>query len=106
MSLEQVEKVRAPLDMEKVTPSLDEPSLYKVVMHNDDFTPMEFVIAALEVFFHFERTIATKVMFEVHKTGNAICGIYSRDIAETKAEKVVEYAKKHDYPLLCSVEVT
>lgn len=106
MSLDQMEKLKAPMETEKVTPRMSEPSLYKVVMHNDDFTPMEFVIAALEVFFSFERSIATKVMFEVHKTGKAICGVYSRDIAETKAEKVVDYARKHDYPLLCSIEAT
>jgi ATP-dependent Clp protease adaptor protein ClpS len=75
-------------------------------MHNDDFTPMEFVIAALEVFFHMERSIATRIMYEVHKTGKAICGIYSRDIAETKVDKVIEHARRHEYPLLCSIEVT
>lgn len=83
-----------------------QPSLYKVVLHNDDFTPMEFVVAALEKFFHLERLIATRVMFEVHTTGKAICGIYSRDIAATKADQVVEHARRHEYPLLCSIEVT
>ena len=92
--------------VDEVKPSIKEPALYKVIMHDDDFTPMEFVVAALEVFFNMEKIIATKIMHEVHKTGKAICGIYSRDIAETKVDRVTEYARRHEYPLLCSIEVT
>jgi ATP-dependent Clp protease adaptor protein ClpS len=92
--------------VDEVKPVLKEPSLYKVIMHNDDFTPMEFVVAALEAFFNMERMIATRIMQEVHKTGKAVCGIYTRDIAETKVDKVLEYARRHEHPLFCSIEAT
>ena len=91
---------------QEVKPKIKEPSLYRVIMHNDDFTPMEFVVAVLELFFHLERRIATKIMYEVHMTGHAICGIYSKDVAETKAGQVVEYARKYEHPLMCSIETT
>lgn len=105
-NIEQLERYKTGPMVDEVKPTLKEPSLYKVIMHNDDFTPMEFVVAALEVFFHMERAIATRIMHEVHRTGKAICGIYSRDIAETKVDKVIEHARRHEYPLLCSIEVT
>lgn len=80
------------------------PALYQVIMHNDDFTPMEFVVAVLEAFFNMDRTKATQVMYEVHTTGNAVCGEYSKDVAETKVIQVMEYARTHQHPLLCRVE--
>lgn len=83
---------------------LKPPSLYRVVMHNDDFTPMEFVVAVLEAFFNMDRVKATQVMYEVHLTGKAACGLFSKDVAETKVEQVTDYARKHEHPLLCSVE--
>lgn len=85
---------------------LKQPSLYQVIMHNDDFTPMEFVVDVLERFFNMERAHATRVMFEVHTKGQAVCGIFSKDVAETKVEQVVDYSRSNDHPLLCSVEVT
>jgi ATP-dependent Clp protease adaptor protein ClpS len=85
---------------------IKEPSLYRVLMHNDDFTPMEFVVAVLEMFFHLERGIATKLMYEVHMTGQAICGIYTKDVAETKAGQVTDYARRCEHPLMCSIEAT
>jgi ATP-dependent Clp protease adaptor protein ClpS len=94
------------MTVKEAKPQLKVPSLYQVIMHNDDFTPMEFVVAALEIFFNMERAIATKIMYEVHVTGKAICGMYSRDVAETKVDQVTEYARRHEYPLLCSIEVT
>lgn len=106
MNTEQLERYKTGPMLDEAKPTLKEPSLYKVIMHNDDFTPMEFVVAALEVFFNMERAIATRIMHEVHRSGKAICGIYSRDIAETKVDKVIEYARRHEYPLLCSIEVT
>lgn len=106
MNTEQLERYKVGPMVEAVKPTLKEPSLYQVIMHNDDFTPMEFVVAALEVFFNMERALATMIMHEVHKTGRAICGIYSRDVAETKVDKVIEYARRHEFPLLCSIEVT
>jgi ATP-dependent Clp protease adaptor protein ClpS len=86
-------------------PQLKQPSMYQVVMHNDDFTPMEFVVAILESFFNMDRAKATQVMYEVHMTGKAVCGVFSKDIAETKSDQVMEYARRHEHPLLCSVEV-
>lgn len=87
-------------------PQLKQPALYNVWMHNDDFTPMEFVVALLELFFHMDRAFATKVMYEIHMSGKAVCGTYTKDVADTKADQVTEYARKHDHPLLCSVEAT
>lgn len=81
------------------------PSLYQVVLHNDDFTPMEFVVEVLEKFFFMERVIATKKMLEVHTVGKASCGVFSKDVAETKIESVLHFAKQYEHPLLCSLEV-
>lgn len=80
------------------------PKMYRVIMHNDDYTPMDFVVAVLELFFHMDRAEATGLMKEVHASGQAVCGLFSRDVAETKVEQVVEYARTHEHPLLCSVE--
>lgn len=103
-----MEKVVVKQDSESLVqeaqPQLKEPSLYQVLMHNDDFTPMEFVVAVLELFFNMERAAATSVMYQVHMEGKASCGIYTRDVAETKIDQVVHYARRHEHPLLCSVE--
>lgn len=92
------------LSVQEAKPKLKQPSLYQIVMHNDDFTPMEFVVEVLELFFNMERTRATQVMYEVHMSGQAICGVYSKDVAETKVGQVTEYARTHEHPLLCSLE--
>lgn len=81
-----------------------EPPLYKVIMHNDDYTPMDFVVAVLEEFFHMDKARATAIMLEVHTKGKAVCGTFSRDVAETKAGQVAEHALSNEHPLLCSVE--
>lgn len=91
---------------EAIKPKIKEPSLYRVVMHNDDYTPMEFVVAVLELFFNMDRSAATKVMYEVHMKGQAICGVYSKDVAETKVGQVVDYARRYEHPLMCSIEAT
>jgi ATP-dependent Clp protease adaptor protein ClpS len=96
---EDIEKV-----VQEAEPLLKEPSMYQVLMHNDDFTPMEFVVAVLEVFFNMERSVATNVMYQVHTEGKASCGVFTRDIAETKADQVISYARRHEHPLLCSIE--
>lgn len=88
----------------EVKTEFKKPSLHNVLMHNDDFTPMEFVVAILETFFGMERAKAVSVMFEVHTIGQAICGTYSKDVADTKIDQVMEYARRHDHPLQCSVE--
>jgi len=93
------------LQVREAKPLLKEPTMYQVIMHNDDFTPMEFVVTVLELFFSMDRTIATRTMYEVHTQGKAICGIFSKDVAETKVDQVINYARTHDHPLLCSLEV-
>lgn len=87
-------------------PELKAPSMYKVVLLNDDYTPMEFVVHILEYFFHCNREKATQLMLAVHTQGSAVCGIYTRDIAETKAMQVNQYAKENEHPLLCEIEAT
>ncbi len=84
-------------------PQLKQPTLHEVVMYNDDYTPMEFVVEVLQAFFYMERAVATKIMLEIHHTGKAICGVFSKDVAETKVDQVIEYARRHDHPLLCSI---
>ncbi len=91
--------------VEEARPKLKRPSLYKVVMFNDDYTPMEFVVHILESFFGMDREKATRVMLQVHTEGKAVCGIYTRDIAETKAAQVTQYSQEHEHPLLCEIEV-
>ncbi len=85
-------------------PKLEIPSMYNVVMFNDDFTPMEFVVEVLETFFNKDREAATRVMLTVHTMGKAVCGSYTRDIAETKAAQVNQYARESQHPLLCEIE--
>lgn len=90
--------------VEEEKPRLRRPSMYKVVLFNDDYTPMEFVVEILERFFSMNREKATQVMIKVHTQGKAVCGIYTRDIAETKAAQVNEYARENEHPLLCEIE--
>lgn len=85
-------------------PKLKRPSMYKVVLLNDDYTPMDFVVEVLEVFFSMTREKATHVMLTVHVHGKAVCGIYTRDIAETKAAQVNQYSRENQHPLLCEIE--
>lgn len=85
-------------------PKIKRPPLYKVVLLNDDYTPMEFVVEVLEHFFSMNREKATQVMLAVHTQGKGVCGIYTRDVAETKAELVNQAARDNGHPLLCEVE--
>ena len=85
-------------------PKLKRPPLYKVVLLNDDYTPMEFVVEVLEHFFSMNREKATQVMLAVHTKCKGVCGIYTRDVAETKAELVNQAARDNGHPLLCEVE--
>lgn len=84
---------------------MDEPPLYRVYIHNDDFTPMEFVLSVIEQFFFMDRRAAAEVMLAAHVDGRAACGTYSRDCAEAKIAQITNYARSHEYPLLCSMEV-
>ncbi len=81
-----------------------EPSMYKVVLHNDDYTPMEFVVMVLEKFFSKKHEEATEIMLHVHNKGYGICGIYPYEIAETKVALVSETARDNQYPLKCTME--
>jgi ATP-dependent Clp protease adaptor protein ClpS len=80
------------------------PSMFKVLVLNDDYTPMEFVVLILQKFFSMSREKATQVMLKVHREGMGVCGLYPKDIATTKVEQVVSYAKKHQHPLQCVME--
>ncbi|HEY7772264.1 MAG TPA: ATP-dependent Clp protease adapter ClpS [Marinagarivorans sp.] len=86
-------------------PKLKRPPMYKVVMLNDDYTPMDFVVEVLEHFFGMDAEKATRTMLIVHTEGRATCGIYSKDVAETKAMMVNKYAREHQHPLLCEIDV-
>lgn len=92
------------LAVEETRPEVKEPPLYRVVLINDDYTPMEFVVDILESIFGMERTRATQVMLEVHTKGKGICGVYNFEIAETKVAQVMSIAKQHQHPLLCTME--
>ncbi len=80
------------------------PSLYKVLLLNDDYTPMEFVILVLERFFSKNREDATRIMLHVHQNGVGICGVYTFEVAETKVAQVVEFARQNQHPLQCTME--
>lgn len=80
------------------------PRMYKVLLLNDDYTPMDFVVEVLKRFFYMTQDLATQVMLEVHFRGKGICGVFTHDIAETKVALVNEYALAHEHPLLCSME--
>ncbi|TCS61259.1 ATP-dependent Clp protease adapter ClpS [Varunaivibrio sulfuroxidans] len=80
------------------------PSMYKVLMLNDDYTPMEFVIHALERFFGKSHEEATKIMLHVHQRGVGVCGVFTFEVAETKATQVVDLARKNQHPLQCTIE--
>ena len=87
-----------------IKPKTKIPSLYRVLMMNDDYTPMEFVIEVLEKFFQKNREEATQIMLHVHQRGVGVCGIYAYDLAETKATQVMNYARKYEHPLQVQLE--
>ncbi|MBI2993802.1 MAG: ATP-dependent Clp protease adapter ClpS [Gammaproteobacteria bacterium] len=92
------------LALQEAKPKLKRPPLYKVILINDDYTPMDFVVHILEIFFSLDRQTATRVMLEVHTRGKGVCGIYTHEIAETKVSQVNAYAREHQHPLLCTME--
>lgn len=83
---------------------LKPPAMYKVILMNDDYTPMEFVIDVLQKFFSYDVERATQLMLTVHYEGKAICGVFTAEVAETKVEMVNRYARKNEHPLLCTLE--
>jgi len=88
----------------KTAPKTKKPSLYKVLLLNDDFTPMEFVVHVLERFFNKDREEATRIMLHVHQKGIGVCGVYTYEVAETKVGQVMEFARQHQHPLQCAME--
>ena len=88
----------------KTKPKTKKPSMYKVLMLNDDYTPMEFVIHVLEQFFGKSRQDATRIMLHVHRRGVGVCGLFTYEVAETKVTQVVDYARRHQHPLQCTLE--
>jgi len=88
----------------KAKPKTKKPSMYKVIMLNDDYTPMEFVVHVLERFFSKSREEATKIMLHVHQRGVGICGTFTYEVAETKVTQVMDFARQHQHPLQCTVE--
>lgn len=88
----------------KAKPKTKKPSLYKVLLLNDDYTPMEFVVHVLEQFFNKDRQAATEIMLHVHQRGVGVCGVYSYEVAETKVAQVVDFARRHEHPLQCTME--
>ena len=88
----------------KAKPETKKPSMYKVLMLNDDYTPMEFVVHILERFFNKNRQEATRIMLHVHRRGVGICGVYTYEVAETKVTQVMDFARQHQHPLQCTLE--
>lgn len=88
----------------KTRPKTKKPALYKVLMLNDDYTPMEFVVLTLQRFFRMTIEDATRVMLHVHQRGVGICGVFTYEVAETKVSQVIDFAREHQHPLQCTLE--
>ncbi len=88
----------------KTRPKTKKPNLYKVLLLNDDYTPMEFVVLVLERYFNKGREEATKIMLHVHQKGVGICGVYTYEVAETKVTQVMDFARQNGHPLQCTLE--
>ncbi len=88
----------------RTKPKTKKPSLYRVLLLNDDYTPMEFVIHVLERFFQKDREAATRIMLHVHQHGVGECGVYTYEVAETKVTQVMDFARQHQHPLQCVME--
>ena len=88
----------------KTRPKTKKPSMYKVLVLNDDYTPMEFVVMMLQSVFHKSKEEATRIMLHVHQRGVGVCGVYSYDVAETKVALVVEIARRNEHPLQATME--
>jgi len=88
----------------KAKPKTKKPAMYKVLMLNDDYTPMDFVIHILQTFFKKSEIDATEIMLQVHQKGVGVCGVFSYEVAETKVVQVIDYARRHEHPLQCTLE--
>jgi ATP-dependent Clp protease adaptor protein ClpS len=94
------------LALQEATPKLKKPPMYKVIILNDDYTPMEFVVLVLETFFNMDREKATRIMLHVHTRGAGVCGVFTKDVAETKVSQVNDYSRSNQHPLMCTMEET
>ncbi len=92
------------LEVKEAKPTLKKPSMYQVILLNDDFTPMEFVVDVLIKFFHMDKEKATRIMMHVHTRGKGICGIYTKDVAQTRKIQINEYSKTNQHPLQSDIE--
>ncbi|HLF96235.1 MAG TPA: ATP-dependent Clp protease adapter ClpS [Methylococcaceae bacterium] len=92
------------LATQEARPRLKRPPLFRVVLLNDDFTPMDFVVEVLKQFFGMSEEKATQIMLHVHTRGIGVCGVFSRDVAETKVRQVNDYSRQHQHPLLCAMD--
>ena len=90
--------------LESKKSKLKPPPMFKVILLNDDFTPMDFVVTVLQTFFSKNREQATQIMLKVHMDGAGVCGVYPNDVASTKVEQVVAFARQHQHPLQCVME--
>lgn len=99
-----IEQAKHALKESESATQLAEPKKYKVLLLNDDFTPMDFVVTVLRRFFYLPEEVATQIMLQVHHQGRGVCGVFTRDIAETKVVLVNDFARIHQYPLLCCME--
>lgn len=92
--------------LQEATPQLKRPPLYKVMLINDEYTPMDFVVFVLQTFFCLSQEKAEQIMLHVHKQGVGVCGVYTREIAEIKVEQVNQFSQRNEHPLLCTMEKT
>ena len=92
------------LALEEAKPKLKKPPMYKVLILNDDYTPMEFVVQVLETFFGMDREKATRIMLHVHTRGMGVCGVFTKDVAETKVTLVNDFSRSNQHPLMCTME--
>ncbi|MDR1423330.1 MAG: ATP-dependent Clp protease adapter ClpS [Azoarcus sp.] len=90
--------------LEAMRPKTRRPPLYKVLLLNDDFTPMDFVVVVLQKYFSMNRERATRIMLQIHREGMGMCGVFTKDVASTKVKQVVSYARQHQHPLACVME--
>lgn len=104
MSGEESPRPDSAIAVAEAKPEVKQPPLYQVVLLNDDYTPMEFVVDVLERFFRMNRSAATRVMLEVHTRGKGVCGQFTYEIAETKVSQVATYSRENQHPLMCTLE--
>ena len=90
--------------VETAKPEVEKPPLFRVLLMNDDYTPMDFVVQVLRIFFNMDQEKATQVMLHVHTRGRGVCGVFTREVAETKVGQVNDFSREHQHPLLCTME--